>query len=375
MAAHSKIGASSMERWENCPGSVAKSIGVPNRSSAYAEEGTLAHEHAAGVLEGKPLPSDIDDEMLENIKIYTDYVIRTYGEASGDGCFLNVEQRFNLEEIHPGLFGTADAVVYDADKKILHVIDLKYGKGVPVDVEDNRQLKYYALGAMLANKVPVSSVHMTIVQPRCAHEKGPIRTSIITPIDLLDFAADLKDAAIRTEKPDAPLVPGDWCRWCPASPLCPVLKNKAQAVAKIEFSPVAETPYDPEVLSNTLDWLDRLDAWIKSTREFAYQEAEAGRLPPRYKLVAKRASRKWKDESNLKDDLSIFGLTDEQIFEAPSIKSPAQLEKVLSKEQKPHLESLTVSISSGFTLVHESDKRPAARLTAKEEFQQHAITD
>ncbi|MCH8328897.1 MAG: DUF2800 domain-containing protein, partial [Nanoarchaeota archaeon] len=48
---HSKIGASSMYRWSNCPGSVKLSEGMTSESSIYAIEGTAAHEVVGLALE------------------------------------------------------------------------------------------------------------------------------------------------------------------------------------------------------------------------------------------------------------------------------------------------------------------------------------
>jgi hypothetical protein len=48
--------------------------------------------------------------------------------------------------------------------------------------------------------------------------------------------------------------------------------------------------------------------------------------------------------------------------------TPAAVEKLIPKDQRSLLESLTIKESSGHTLVHESDKRPAVSLDAKSAF-------
>lgn len=128
--AHSKIGASSMHRWAECPGSVRLSDGIPNHSSKYAEEGHDAHDLAAyrlveGVYDRHPLASN--EEMLSHVEVYVEYVEKIKIEAKD--CTFLVEHKFDLSELHAGLFGTADAVIYDKARKILHVIDLKYEIG------------------------------------------------------------------------------------------------------------------------------------------------------------------------------------------------------------------------------------------------------
>jgi len=371
MAAHSKLGASSMHRWANCPGSVRLSEGIPNRSSKYAEEGTLAHEVAAFYLEHRGWPKDADREMIENVKVYTDTVLGDLESSEEGSVEMLVEHRFNLYDIYPGLFGTADGVVYYPSEKLLRVYDLKYGAGIAVEVEENEQLMYYALGALNSTGYPCDEVEIVIVQPRCPHEDGAVRRWRFTSAALIDFAADVVTFARRTEDPNAPIVPGDWCRFCPASGTCPAVHEKAMLVAKEEFR--SGLTYDPAKLKATLDALPMLEAWIKSVREFAYGEAVHGRCPPGWKLVAKRPTRRWKNEGDASEVLKMdFALSEDDIFER-SMRSPAQIEKLLGKDGKEIMSEFISSESSGLTLAPESDKRPAAKADPKTEFE--LITD
>lgn len=366
MTAHSEIGASSMYRWSECPGSVRLSRGIKSKQSVYAEEGIEAHEIAADWLNGRPAPADLDPEMYEAIKVYVDAIFYDWVTIGVKEATLLVEHKFDLSKVYPGAFGTADAAIYDPINKILYVYDFKYGAGIPVEVKGNPQLKYYGLGALLSFDVPCVEVELVIAQPRCSHPDGPIRRWRFPSIELLDFASDLAEYAKATENPNAPLVPGDHCRFCPASGICSELHGKALTLAKEEFR--NDLTYDPEKLSHVLDWIPTLEGWIKSVKDFAYGEAQHGRTPPRYKLVAKRANRKWKDEkaaiNYVTQDL---GLT-ESAF-STSFKSPAQIEKMLSKEQKIELKSYYTSETSGTSLVPEHDKRPPVLLDAKSEFE------
>lgn len=297
---------------------------------------------------------------------------------------LLVEQRFHLHELHSDLFGTSDAIVWQPSIERLSVIDLKYGAGVPVEVEDNPQLQYYALGALLANKQwKPREVEVVIVQPRCPHPDGPVRAQVLQVVDLLDFAADLVEAVKRTELASSQfdligpglgqvteegwahvhLSAGDHCRFCPAAAICPAQKNKAQQLAKQAFAP--GLPYDAQQLAETLEWLPVLEAWIKNTREFAYAEAEKGHDIPRHKLVEKRATRKWRDET-----AAILWLKNQGLdpFGPAPVITPAVAEKHLPKEDREGLKALVVAESSGHTLVHESDRREAIKVDAKSAF-------
>jgi hypothetical protein len=364
MSAHSKIGASSMSRWSKCPASVRLSENMPNTSSVYALEGTKAHELAEKILRGEKVDlSQYDEETVEAVMVYVD----AFKKAAIDCTFYKVEQRFDLSAIYPGLYGTGDGLIYHEKTKVLQIWDYKHGQGIAVEVVNNQQLQYYALGALLASKVPCSEVKMVIAQPRAYHPDGPIRSWTIPVTDLLDFSADLIEAAQRTEDPNAPIVSGDHCRFCPAAPVCPELNEKAIETAKNEFSP---TYYDPIKLADTLDKLPAIEAWIKAVREFAFREAETGKEIPNYKLVPKRATRKWKgsEEEIEKVLLMEFGLHYMEVKHEPELKSPAQIEKLIPKEMKARLEEIVSKESSGSTLVPSSDKRQSVKPSITTDF-------
>jgi hypothetical protein len=173
-------------------------------------------------------------------------------------------------------------------------------------------------------------------------------------VDLLLWTADLVDAAKRSEDPDAPLISGEHCRWCPAAGVCPQLRADALAAAETDFA--GDVAYNPAELAEALDQLPRVEAWVKAVREFAYAEAERGFCPPGYKLVLKRATRKWVDEQAAAKYLNTCGFPDDAIYSPPKLKSPAQLEKAVGKQE---LETcgLVTAESSGYTLVPNTDRR------------------
>lgn len=395
LPAHSKIGASGMHRWAPCPGSVRLSANMPNVSSAYAEEGTEAHDLGAfRLIEGcyDRHPSANNDEMLEAVEVYVNFVegLRVAAPMSE----LLVEHRFDLSEIYPGLFGTADAIVYDVVRQILHVVDYKHGAGIPVEVEENEQLMYYGVGALtslLKAGKKVSKVVLHIVQPRCGHKKGPVRSWETTPEALLDFTMELVDYAHATTLENAPLVPGDHCRFCPAKGVCPKLEDLANETAKGIFSEISgvpkgaslpnvsqavETPVtpidpsaiDPERLGKLLHWLPVLESWIKGVREFAYGEAEHGRPVPGWKLVSTNGKRKWTNEAEALQFLeqNFSQETVRMCMEPVALKSPAGVEKVINKKQHDKLKPLISFPKAGVSLVRESDPRPAVAVAAVE---------
>lgn len=381
---HSKLGASASDRWINCPGSIRMSAGIPSVESAYALEGTVAHEVCEILLEGRTPPAEIKgveitDEMVEHCNVHVDYVWSRarINEALpvGERPEIDIEQRFSLPSLHPDFFGTADCVIYKPEEKRLIVIDFKYGRGIPVEAKDNPQLRYYALGAaMKKHNRGVSVVETVIVQPRCPHPDGPIRSDEISALELMEWSSDLVAAAKATEEPDAPLNPGDWCKFCPAAVTCTALQQKVLEQAQADFADDGTLylgdvlSYDAKVVWDKLAYVDQIEDWCRGIRNFAHHEAEAGRCDARYKLVATRPTRRWKDEDRIIDKLVALGLGDDEIYPEPKVKSPAQIEKVIGKKRKGEIADLIESVSSGTVLAPIDDPRPAVQPDAATAF-------
>jgi hypothetical protein len=154
--AHARLSPSSAERWMTCAGSVPLSDGVVDEGSEFAAEGTAAHELAEKILLGNIVdPSEIVGVKAENgiawtLDMYTD--VMKYVTAIRDivalGGELHVEQKLSIEAItgEAGAHGTSDAVIVLGDELI--VADLKFGRGVVVEADNNRQLMIYALAAL-----------------------------------------------------------------------------------------------------------------------------------------------------------------------------------------------------------------------------------
>ncbi len=367
MTAHSKLGASSMERWASCPGSVAFIATLPTGDPGiYAAEGTVAHGWAEKALHGDSVEDCPFEEMRDAALEYRDEVLAVPHTA------LHVEQKFHLTHLHPDLFGTADCVLWDAPTRHLTVVDFKYGAGMAVDVRGNKQLRYYAVGAMLELGYKAEQVTTMIVQPRCAHPDGRVRSQTYTPMELLEFCGDILEAVKAVEAPDAPLLPGDWCRasFCPAQALCPALKARAQIEAKKVFSDAA--PYDVAELAQTLAWLPILEGWITATREFAYNEAERGVVVPDWKIVAKRPVEHWRPGTTAETLAKTFGVPVADLVTEPELRSPAQVRKMVPGKndaaRAAALAPYTEKISNGHALVHSSDKRDPVQQSAAAAF-------
>jgi len=339
-----------------CPGSVRLASHLPEPpTSKYAEEGTRAHAVAEEVLTTGRWPDDVPEDMQAAVGVYVDYLARALA-ACGAQTF---ETRLDLSVIHPGMFGTADAVLLNGD--LLTVVDYKHGAGVYVPVEDNPQILYYLLGAYY-NLPPeerrgVTRCLAVIVQPRYPHSDGPIHEWEVSLSELLDFELKLHRAAKRTQSPDAPLVTGDHCRWCPAGGQCPEQRRIADETAKAGF--LTNGVLDGEDLAVALGQCAVVETWAKQVREVAYELANGGAVIPGYKLVEKRATRQWADPETAAHDLQARGVDPDAVFQPAKVKTPAQIEKTVPKSAWPTIADLVVTTSSGTTLVPESDRRKA----------------
>lgn len=376
--AHASLGASSCYRWTACPGSVAISANIPRKDTAYSLEGTAAHALGEIAFRANMDPSNWLGEKVEGIAVTTDMVeaVRVYYQFLKD---LNVndnelllEHRFDLSKLNPPapMFGTSDAVCYIPSERKLVVGDYKHGAGVAVEVENNSQLKYYALGALLQldEKKRVDEIEMVIVQPRAQHRDGPIRRWTCTVTDILDFSSELLDAAVKATSPNAELHAGKHCRFCPAQPQCPALHTETLAMAKTEFDdkPVLDPRLlSPEQLGHILERADIIEDWIRSVRQHVQQQLESSKEIPGWKLVAKRGMRTWTDQTAIVNHLIGQGFADEEIYDM-KLKSPAAIEKIVGKKNLPT--ELVVSVSSGYTLAPASDPRTAITNVAADEF-------
>ena len=374
---HATLGASSTYRWMACPGSVALSKDIPRKETEYSKEGTAAHALGEIAFARGLDPSNWIGELVEGVRVTAEMAdaVRVYydflSELKRDGYELLIEHRFDLSKLNPPapMFGTSDCVAYHAGERKLIVGDYKHGAGVAVEVEDNPQLKYYALGAVLQFEGKrIETIEMVIVQPRAPHKDGGIRRWLCELPVLLDFSVELIEAADKAVSPNAEIVPGKHCRFCPAQPMCPALHQEAQEIAQYEFAdkPLLDIRLlSPDELGYILERADLIEDWIRSVRQHVQSTLEQGKNVPGWKLVPKRAMRQWASEADIVKWCKDKGFETEEIYDL-KLKSPAALEKVVGKKEMPT--DLIVSISSGYTLAPASDPRPAIQSIAAEEF-------
>lgn len=298
MTVHAILGASSSERWMECAASVPMSAPFPNTTSTYAAEGTVAHmvceeatktgkkakdfigmwgdgseEHKDEPLYAKPkrrtkLEFEVTEEMAKAVQIYLDAIANKVFELEllGHKVQVAAETGFSLAKVmgRDDMFGTNDTSVF-VPKVYLGVFDYKHGRGKVVEVKNNSQLKYYALGKLIEvcwddllgwfdEELMPEEIELFVGQPRAYHPDGSVRPWKIDPTALIeDFVAELKDAATKVDAMNAikaaaeaagkePAYPedafkvGDWCGFCKAKGVCPAFRKEAQAAMTIGFA-------------------------------------------------------------------------------------------------------------------------------------------
>lgn len=390
MSEHSSIGPSALYRLLACPGSYQQAkVLRPGKSSIYAAEGTVAHEIASEMLEqGTPdaisylgeirsadgFDFEVDAEMVEGVNLYVRHC-RDQRPPKGHKSMEIIEQRVTLDNLWAPntppepIFGTTDHAVFDFTKSRLAISDLKYGRG-DISPDDNPQALAYALGTMLTYGIVPTIIDIYIVQPRGAKTQG-VKHWQTTGLDLLEWGHSvLKPGVEKLVQPDAMLVPGNHCKFCPALSSCPAVKTLAQKTSKTEFDPIPPNPaeFTDEELGDLLDRAELLRDWVAALQAEASARLDQGKAIPGWKLVPKRASRKWGDAK------AVEAWATEH---APGafkqvLETPTQIEKKLPDVYETLAEMGYIdSSSSGTTLVADHDPREAliAR-RAKDEFKE-----
>lgn len=393
---HATLSASGAAGWMNCYGKPFMEKGIPEQSSKYADEGTAYHELAAWCLEsgqdasayaGRMIPVvrgegaqatsrsfEVNEEMAEAVQRYVDIV-------RGLGGHLMVEQQVDFSRWIgvPNSFGTSDALVVVGNELI--VADLKAGKGVRVEAEENPQLQLYALGcydiADLAG-FEIETVRLMIVQPRLPS----VSEWTCSVDDLKAFASEAAVAArhaIHQWEGKAPpkLTPGEkQCRWCKAKATCPAAATQVKDIVRGPASPddfvnlEVETPAELAALGEDdlgakMALVDFIEKWCSAVRAEVERRLIEGKPVEGFKLVGgKKGARAWIDAADAEAALKAMRLKQDEMYDFKLI-SPTTAEKLakagkLGERQWAKLQKEQITQSEGKPSVAPvSDKRPA----------------
>ncbi len=369
---HALLSPSSANRWLICTKSARLEETLAESTSNYADEGTLAHELSELMLkfelkqikkkEYKQILTVLKANELYNNEMF-DYcsehiaeVLLHYYEAKhkDQNAIIYLEQNFDLSRYIEEGHGTCDVVIIG--NKQLHVIDLKYGKGIRVQAEDNPQLKLYALGAYaeFIYACDIEQIKMTIHQPRI-NNSGSYELSVKDLIGWTDNV--LKIQAAKAFLNEGEFIPGNHCQFCKAKAICRAHRDYQMNLAKYDFMEPALL--DNADISAILDKIKSFETWIEAVKAYSLEEALKGQQFPDYKLVEGRSVRKYSDEEKVLGTLIEKGFDKEDVgrFKLFGI---TEIEKEIGKKVFDELVSpLLIKPPGKPVLVHESDKRPA----------------
>lgn len=379
MSAHSTVvGGSSAARVRMCPASVKLSeeaaIKFPPRPpSPYAQEGTALHtvmeqsilqydelvprESFIGlVIEGVKITRELYDKKLVPAGQALEELFKQH-----DVVEYEPEARVHFTSI-PGAFGTCDILALTRDGKLL-IVDFKFGDGVIVDAYNNTQMKFYG-AATLEDKqfsdftkalTQDSTVIGAIIQPA---REGALDVAEYTVKELATLAAELAIAVHAAEKPLETQTPnpGDWCRWCPAAPLCPAKLEEAERHPAIDTTTA-------EGLAEAMKLADAVEPWIRSVRKQVHELMEQGNDIPGFKLVRTRAQRKWIDEEGIANKLKYSKKLKRGDYLTEKMVSPPQLEKICKQKgvDFSDFDAYYDAVSSGTAVVAETNPAPAIK--------------
>lgn len=382
---HAILSPSGASRWLNCPPSARLEQTFPDSSGEAAKEGTLAHalgelrlmmnlhmidsygyEIVKKEIEASPY---YNEDLNDHASNYADYVIEAFNAAKAitPDAVIQIEAKLNLTDYVPEGFGTGDAVII-ADGT-MDIIDLKYGKGVNVSCENNKQMMLYALGGLreFDYMYDIQNVRMTIYQPRMDN----ISTFEMSVKDLQEWAEMvLKPTAKLAFEGKGEFKVGDHCRFCRAKAVCKANANENLELAKYDFAESVLLT-DSEV-ADILNRASAFKSWIASVEEMALTEAvEKGKNWPGYKLVEGRSNRVYSDEEKVANALIEKGFSEADIFTKKILGITAMEKAITKKTFETVLGDLVIKPQGKPTLVPESDKRSAwnSAESAKIDFQ------
>lgn len=428
---HSNLGASSSSRWMNCSGSpsLIDSLDPELRSggsSMFAEEGSAAHALAelaaqeiadtgswsgAQRFRGETICQDeqgdyvvgrkptefgqifftVDDVMVQATDLYAATILEKIAKCHGDPVILVEEMvyPFKGEADLDYIFGTSDCTVIDSDSSYVAVIDYKYGKGIKVSPVRNSQAMFYALGSLPEESPNTATVEIVIVQPRVEFADGrSVAEWLTNAADLREWRGTLRDAVHATQDDrQRRFVPGSYCRFCPASAICPSLQQEALSKAQeaavgvtglesLNMLDVREEDLilpdasDAEGIARALATARLMKMWAQKVEKLAeHQAVKEGQAIPGHKLVRRPTRRRWADEKAAAEALAEQGIDIAEISEPAKLWGPAKVEKLVEVEDlRGFMQEHVVKPEGGITLAHETDRRGEVSLKDDEEF-------
>lgn len=385
---------SAAERWMQCSASprfcFENADLIPaDTSSRFSQEGTTAHEVAAAFLqdrEPKPenCPTPIDAEMRSHGFNYYEYVQGLRSEGAGMSKLI-VEHKMPLY-YYEGRNAIVDAAVINPDS--LHIVDLKYGAGVPVSPERNLQLAIYARQVVHhegMKLLPEFPIFLHIYQPRCrGNEDSPAQVWETDWVELWGLTEEIADHVSviqinhKVQGQPLPFAPSEKaCRWCPAKAFCPEhqksMLDGIEALAVIDDKPKTLPPVTAiplEQIAAVLKHKASIVKWLNEVETYATERMNEGNAIPGFKLVMSRGgNRAWSDPQKAVKLLTASTILKREEIVEESVKSPAAIEKLIGKKKfSTELLDLITKAPGSPVVAPVEDERAECSIRAETEF-------
>ena len=409
MSDHAIYNPSGLEGIILCPGKLRMEKGLPNAPNKHSATGTAAHTVAAEcllsganvqdyigrIIEADGFQIEVDEDFTHDLQLYVDAVrtrIEEYKLAGALSVELHVEQQVPIGHItgEAGGWGTADVViiaVFDQGICMLDVWDLKFGRGVEVEVKGNPQLRMYGAGTLekFSLEYEFRDVRLNIHQPRL--RATPIEDTI-SVAELNKWIEDTVKPAVfharqvyEKEKDEAVihhLRPGEkQCKFCRAKATCPALAKHAIETIANDFVDITQPKAitnavtgakdavkvaDEDLLAALFPHLDLIHDWVNAVRARIEAVLLAGGTVAGVKVVqGKKGNRTWASEEQAEQLLKSFRLKQEEMYTFKLI-TPTTTEKLLkdaSPKRWAKVLPLITQSEGKPTVVPESDRRPA----------------
>lgn len=335
---HALLSASGAKRWLACTPSARLEECFPELTSKWAEEGTKAHETAEKILtaliDDKKRPAFRNAEIKEiatSLQPYIDYVWNLYNtlmEENGDAVIF-LETRVDFSDYVPEGFGTGDVIILSGET--LHIIDLKYGKGVAVNAKGNEQLRLYGLGAvkLYGDIYDIETVVTHIAQPRLdsySREEIDLESLIVWAEEVV------KPKATEAFEGTGAFIDGEHCQFCKAAAICRHRLEKYTAITKLQKLKPDELANNGEI-ATVLREASAIEKWLKQVKAYAIEEMKAGVKFEGLKLVAGRSKTVLKDQDKLIEILKSEGIDEALMYKPKELVSMTELKSVVGKKR------------------------------------------
>lgn len=248
-SSHTVASPSALHRLMRCPGSAVLCKSVPEKSSSYAEEGTLFHSVMEYILKSK-LGEQVTNKWIRMyIETYSTIALEKEAIDEMVDCVQDAVEWFNLNFVNASQiiaetrlpmyysdkdFGTADVIVLFDDRLV--IVDWKYGKGVDVSPNNNPQLISYAVSALKylsSQHIDIrkfKEVETIIYQPRI-YTGDTVKSYKYTMQELVQQSKIIKEAvdkvyALYSKSVNSKIVKenlsasDEACKFCPAKMIC-----------------------------------------------------------------------------------------------------------------------------------------------------------